>query len=78
MDSRLKEESMPTIKLKAKFDTDSRKGKYHRYQVGAYGDEYMGMLYIRTDMPVTPKEFEVELQLKAPAKVRNLPSRGGS
>jgi hypothetical protein len=66
-----------SIKVKATYEKDSRKGKYHRYQVGKYGDMYTGNIYIRTDAPVTPKEFEIELQLKAAAVVRKLPDRGG-
>lgn len=65
------------IKVKATYEKDSRKGKYHRYQVGTYGDMYTGNIYIRTDAPVTPKEFEIELQLQAKAEVRKLPDRGG-
>lgn len=68
---------MGHVKIKATYEKDSRKGKYHRYQMGAYGDMYMGNLYIRTDAPVTPKEFEIELQLKAAAVVRRESSRGG-
>ncbi|MGW8177944.1 MAG: hypothetical protein ACWGQW_04005 [bacterium] len=65
------------IKVKAKYEKDSRKGNYHRYQIGSYGDMYMGNIYIRTDAPHTPKEFEIELQLKTAAVVRKGSARGG-